>query len=140
MKKKILIGVAVLVLILAGVVTYGILVVSKKSPAKTTTFSYNGLDIKVTYCQPYKKGRLIFGDAKDGALQPYGKYWRLGANGATEIHFSKNVNFAGKPVNAGAYRMYAVPGPMSFQVSLNSELGVYFAINEPRLFDGCFES
>jgi len=27
--------------------------------------------------------------------------------------------------------MYAVPGANSFQISLNSELGVYFAINEP---------
>src|SRR6267378_8507625 len=75
---------------------------------------------------------VIFGEEKDKALQPYGKYWRLGANAATEITFSKNVNFAGKPVNAGSYRMYAVPGPSSFQVSLNSELGIYFAIREPN--------
>jgi hypothetical protein len=108
-----------------------VLVVSKRSPIKTAEISDKGLDIKVTYCQPYKKGRLIFGEEKDGALQPYGKYWRLGANAATEITFNKNVNFAGKPVNAGSYRMYAVPGSTSFQVSLNSELGVYFAINEP---------
>jgi len=132
MKKKILISiVSVLLVSIVGIVLYGVLVVSKKSPIKTTTYSEAGLDIKVTYCQPYKKGRLIFGEEKDNALLPYGKYWRLGANGATEITFNKNVNFAGKPVNAGSYRMYAVPGPDSFQISLNSELGVYFAVNEP---------
>jgi hypothetical protein len=78
--------------------------------------------MKVVYCRPSKKGRVIFGDAKDGALQPYGKYWRLGANEATEITFSKNVNFAGQPVNAGTYTMYAVPGPSTWQVALNSDI------------------
>ncbi|MEJ0056894.1 MAG: DUF2911 domain-containing protein [Bacteroidota bacterium] len=63
---------------------YGVLVVSKKSPIKTETYSDQGLDIKVVYCQPYKKGRVIFGEERDGALQPYGKYWRLGANAATQ--------------------------------------------------------
>lgn len=131
MKKKIYIGLAVLGVLLVGFFLYASLVVAKRSPIKTTTYNDKGLDIKVVYCQPYKKGRLIFGEEKDGALQPYGKYWRLGANAATEITFSKNVNFAGKPVNAGSYRMYAVPGATSFQVSLNSELGIYFGINEP---------
>jgi hypothetical protein len=132
MKRKIFIGLGVLLVLLVGFVLYGALVVAKRSPLNTAEVSDRGLDIKVTYCQPYKKGRLIFGEEKDGALQPYGKYWRLGANAATEITFSKNVSFAGKAVKAGSYRMYAVPGPSSFQVSLNSELGVYFAIREPN--------
>jgi hypothetical protein len=131
MKKKIVIGLGVVLVGLLAFVLYGALVVAKRSPLKTTEFSDRGLDIKVVYGQPYKKGRLIFGEEKDGALQPYGKYWRLGANAATEITFSKNVNFAGKPVNAGSYRMYAVPGANSFQISLNNELGVYFAVNQP---------
>ena len=131
MKKIVLIIVGVLLTLVVGVALYGALVVSKRSPISTASVNDQGLDIKVAYCQPYKKGRLIFGEEKDGALQPYGKYWRLGANAATEITFNKNVNFAGQSVNAGSYRMYAVPGANSFQVSLNSELGVYFAIQEP---------
>src|SRR5258708_20325637 len=123
MKKKIIIGISILVVALVAFAGHVVLVVNKKSPAKETTFSNSGLDVKVTYCQPYKKGRLIFGDEKDKALQPYGKYWRLGANAATEITFNKNVNFAGKAVNAGTYRMYAVPGAATWQVSLNSSLG-----------------
>src|SRR5277367_5508156 len=132
MKKKIFIGLGILLVAIVAFVLYGALVVAKRSPVKTTEFSDKGLDIKVVYCQPYKKGRLIFGEEKDKALQPYGKYWRLGANAATEITLSKNVTFAGKPINAGSYRMYAVPGPNSFQVYLNSELGVYFAVREPN--------
>ena len=131
MKKILLIGAAVVVVAILGMAAYYFLIESKKSPAKTAGISNAGLDINITYCAPSKRGRLIFGDEKDKALQPYGKYWRLGANAATEITFSKNVTFAGKPVNAGSYRMYAVPGPTSFQVSLNSEVGVFFGVNEP---------
>lgn len=129
MMKKIFIGLGVLLLAFILFVAYGIMFPA--SPLKTTEFSDQGLDIKVTYSQPYKKGRLIFGEEKDGALQPYGKYWRLGANAATEITFSKNITFAGQPLNAGTYRMYAVPGPTNFQLGLNSELGVFFAVREP---------
>ncbi len=129
MIKKILIGVGVILLAFVAFIVYSNLF--PKSPKKTTEFSDRGLDIKVSYSQPYKKGRLIFGEEKDGALQPYGKYWRLGANAATEITFSKDVNFAGKAVKAGSYRMYAVPGASTFQVSLNSELGVFLGVQEP---------
>jgi Protein of unknown function (DUF2911) len=129
MIKKIFIGVIVVLLAIAAYMGYNIL--NPKSPGTTTSYSKDGFDIKVTYSQPYKKGRLIFGEEKDKALQPYGKYWRLGANAATEITFNKDVNFAGKPVKAGSYRMYAVPGPTSFQVSLNSETGVFLAAAEP---------
>lgn len=130
MKKKILIGLS---LVFVGIVGYfGYAFMFPKSPPTTASFSENGLDISVSYSQPSKRGRLIFGEEKDGALQPYGKYWRLGANAATEITFSENVTFMGKPVDAGTYRMYAVPGENSFMIYLNSELGVTLsAASEP---------
>ena len=46
--------------------------------------------------------------------------------------FSKNISFAGKLVNAGTYRMYAVPNATSWEVSLNSELSVFLAAREPN--------
>lgn len=130
MKKKIFIGLGVILIALIAFVLYEVFVVSKRSPVKTTAYSYQDLDLTVIYCQPSKRGRLIFGEEKDGALQPFGKYWRLGANAPTQITFNKNINFAGKPVNAGTYRMYTVPGPSSFQVSLNSEIG-FSGASEP---------
>lgn len=129
MKKKILIGVGIILLAFVLFVVY--LNLFPASPRKSASFSDAGLDIKVSYSAPFKKGRLIFGEEKDKALQPYGKYWRLGANAATEITFSKNITFAGKPVEGGTYSMYAVPGPNSFQVSLNSETGRFLAVREP---------
>jgi Protein of unknown function (DUF2911) len=132
MKKKIFIGLGILVVAFVLWVVYGLFIATPKSPISSAAISGQGVDINVSYSRPYKKGRLIFGEEKDGALQPYGKYWRLGANAATEITFSKDITFAGQAVKAGSYRMYAVPGANAFQVLLNSELGVRFtAATEP---------
>lgn len=128
MKKNIWIGLGVIVLVLVCYIGYVMLTTKSHSPFAEAKTSYNGTDISVAYCQPYKKGRLIFGEESKGALQPFGKYWRLGANEATEISFSTDVNFAGEPVKAGKYRMYAVPGKDIWEVSLNSELGEWGAM------------
>jgi|KBSMisStandDraft_5_1062788.scaffolds.fasta_scaffold02249_3 hypothetical protein len=155
MKRKILISLAILLAIWLGYRGYMMSTTRSHSPAETVNFSYKDLDVQVTYGRPYKKGRVIFGEAKDrswlpkgkfwtdgfraltglprttGALVPYGKYWRLGANDATEVSFNKNIDFAGRPVNAGRYRMYAVPNHDSWNIRLNSELGK-FGYNEPN--------
>lgn len=120
MLKKILIGLGVVAVLFAALVSYELLVSGKRSPKDTATLSQGDLEVKVVYCRPSKKGRLIFGEKEAGALVPYGKYWRLGANAATAITFNRNVLFAGKPVSAGTYRMYAVPGAATWQVVLNS--------------------
>lgn len=132
MTKKILIGLGIAFLVFVLWSVYGLFFAPKKSPLSSAVYNDKGLDIKVNYSQPSKRGRLIFGEEKDGALQPYGKYWRLGANAATEITINKDITFAGQPVSAGSYRMYAVPGAEAFDVILNNELGVNFgAASEP---------
>jgi hypothetical protein len=125
MKKKIFIILGILLLGYVAYFLYGIFTTRSHSPGETKTVSHQGLDVKVVYFRPYKKGRLIFGPENEEALVPYDKYWRLGANDATEITFSKDVTFVNKPVPTGSYRMYAVPGQTSWQISLNSELGKF---------------
>ena len=131
MIKKIFIGIGVAVLLFVLYAVYAIFIAKPASPHATTEYKTQALEISVEYNQPYKKGRLIFGKESDGALQPYGKYWRLGANAATEVTFSKDVLFGGKPLQAGSYRLYAIPGANSFEVKVNSELDVFFAVSQP---------
>ncbi len=131
MIKKILFGIGVLLILFVVYSVYVLFIATPKSPPGTAEYSDQGLGITVNYSRPYKKGRLIFGEEADGALQPYGQYWRLGANAATEISLSKDVLFAGKSLDAGTYRMSAVPGPKAFKINLNSELDVFFGITEP---------
>jgi len=132
MKKKVFLGIGAIIIMFIGWSLYGLFIAKPASPLATVEGSYDDLNMVVVYSRPYKKERLIFGEESDEALQPYGKYWRLGANAATEITFSKAVNFSGKPVDAGTYRMYAIPGPTNWEVSLNSELDVFFGVAEPN--------
>lgn len=130
MKKVTYALITIVAVAIVGFVLYRFFA-SPKSPKDVATYSGNGVEIEVEYSRPYKKGRVIFGEVTDQPLLSYGQYWRLGANASTDITFSKNVLFAGKPVVAGTYRMYAVPGANTFQVSLNSESGISAAHNEP---------
>ncbi|MDN3205926.1 DUF2911 domain-containing protein [Algoriphagus sediminis] len=129
MLKNALYFIGILFIAIIAFFAYGMLF--PVSPLSTSSISSGGIDISVEYSQPSKKDRLIFGTEEEGALQPYGQYWRLGANAVTEITFSKNVLFAGQFVEAGSYRMYAIPGADSFIIALNSETGVYLGITEP---------
>jgi len=121
MKKKVLIGFGVLLVAIgAGIVIYR---ATRPSPAGSAALTAGGVTVSVSYSRPSVRGRVIFGTENQQALQPFGKYWRLGANRATEITFSHDVTFNGQAVSAGSYRMYAVPGADSFEIVLNSELG-----------------
>ena len=131
MKRNILIGTGIIVLILIIWVVYAFFIATPVSPRATASYNQGGLEITVDYSQPSKKDRLIFGEESAGALQPYGQYWRLGANAPTEITFNKDVSFGGEPIKAGTYRMYAVPGENAFEITLNSETGVFFGAAEP---------
>ncbi|MBT5901260.1 MAG: DUF2911 domain-containing protein [Opitutaceae bacterium] len=131
MLKKILLGLGTVVLLFVLFVAYSLFIATPQSPPNSAIFAGNGLEIQIDYSQPYKKGRLIFGEESDGALQPFGQYWRLGANAATELTVNQDVLFAGQPIKAGIYRMYAVPGKEAFAVTLNSEAGVFLAVRDP---------
>ena len=128
--KKVIIIIIVVIVAIAGYIGFRVISSRPLSPEQTVSYNHDGLDINLVYCRPSKRGRLIFGDSSAGPLVPYGKYWRLGANEATEITLSKDVTFGGKALKAGSYRMYAVPNELSWGLSLNSELGKW-GFDEP---------
>jgi hypothetical protein len=121
-KKKVIVTILVIVGLLAAAAFYLNYRNRTLSPPGEASLTNGDLKVSVTYSRPSVRGRLIFGEESQNALQPYGKYWRLGANESTEITFSRDVTFNGQAVKQGTYRMYAVPGRDSFQIGLNSEL------------------
>lgn len=135
MKKKIVIGLAVFIVLLAIAFAYLNYRNRSLSPSGKTELTVNGLTVSIPYARPSVRGRLIFGTEEQKALQPYGKYWRLGANESTEITVNKDVLFNGQPVKAGTYRMYAVPGATEFDIALNSELGKWGAMEPDYSLD-----
>lgn len=131
MKKKIIIGVIALAVVLAAAMAYLNYRNRSLSPRGATELTVNGLNVSIPYSRPSVRGRLVFGTEEQKALQPYGKYWRLGANEATEITVNKDVLFNGQPIKKGTYRVYAIPGAETFDIILNSELGKWGAF-EPN--------
>jgi hypothetical protein len=119
--KKLLILALSLLVVGAAYLQFTRYQTKKHSPEATAVHEKNGLKVTVDYCRPYKKGRLIFGPSTDGALQPYRRYWRVGANEATSIEFNKDVLFGGKEVKAGKYNLYAFPDAMHWDVVLGSD-------------------
>jgi hypothetical protein len=87
-----------------------------KSPAAKLTQTVGLTDITIEYSSPAVKGRKIW-----GALVPYKEVWRTGANQATRFTFSKDVIIADKPVPAGTYAFFAIPGDKQWTLILNKE-------------------
>jgi hypothetical protein len=80
--------------------------------------------IRVTYCRPNKKDRVVF-----GTLIPYGKVWRAGANESTEIKFYQDVTFQGKKVKAGTYSLFVIPTETEWTIILNSDVDYWGAFS-----------
>ncbi len=103
----------------------------KPSPKVTA----EGKNVSIVYGQPSKKGRVIFGADGSNSLEKYGKVWRTGANEATEITFKKDGTFGGKPVKAGTYTLFSIPGEKDWTIILNSELKQWGAYGYDKVKD-----
>lgn len=99
-------------------------------PPKSPRITAEGKDVKVSYGQPSKNGRVIFGQ-----LVPYGQVWRAGANEATEVTFAKDATFAGKPVKAGTYSLFTIPAEGEWTIILNPELKQWGAYGYDKIKD-----
>lgn len=73
-----------------------------------------GVEITIEYGRPGVKERQIW-----GALVPYGRVWRTGADEATTIEFSGDVRIQGKPLPAGRYGFFTIPEEDSWTLVFN---------------------
>ena len=97
---------------------------SRPSPLAILAIRYKDAYIKITYSQPQKRGREIF-----GKLVPYDDVWRTGANEATEITATKNIQINGTLLKAGTYSIFAIPQKDKWTIIINSEVGLWGAYN-----------
>ncbi|GAB3193892.1 heat shock protein HslJ [Pontibacter aydingkolensis] len=86
----------------------------KASPAASAEGKIGNANVTVNYSSPAVKGRTVWGE-----LVPYGKVWRSGANEATTVTFDKDVMIEGKPLAAGTYSFYTIPGEDKWTVIFN---------------------
>jgi len=91
------------------------------SPRDSVSGDIAGSHIKIWYGAPSVRGRKIFADA--GALEPYGKIWRAGANQMTTFETSRDIMVEGKTLPAGKYSLFATPGKDEWTIIFNSVTG-----------------
>jgi hypothetical protein len=118
--RRVLIGIGVLIMLLGAAFMYLNNRNRTLSPPGNAELTNGSLSVSVAYSRPSVRERLIFGDETEGALQPWGTYWRLGANEPTEITLNSEVRFNGQKLAAGTYQLYAVPGKDRFKIGVNA--------------------
>jgi hypothetical protein len=95
---------------------------SKKPPLSppgqaTVTFA-DGNTVTIDYSRPSMRNRKIF-----GGLVPYDQVWRTGANAATSLKTTTDLNIGGTNVPKGNYTIYSLPGMSSWQLVINKQTG-----------------
>jgi len=91
-----------------------------KSQAATVSQRVANTDITITYSRPVARGRALF-----GALVPYDEVWNPGADQATAIAFSRDVQVNAAPLAAGKYSLWVIPRPETWTVIFSKAADVY---------------
>lgn len=95
------------------------------SPHETITAKIGDASLSLSYGRPYTKDPKTGEPRKIwGALVPYGKVWRTGANEATVLTTDKPLMFGNTTIPAGSYSLWTVPeADGSAKLIFNSETG-----------------
>jgi len=96
--------------------TFAQLQLPQPSPKAQVMQTVGLTDITIEYSSPAVRGRAIW-----GALVPFDKVWRAGANAATKITFSKDVTVDNTPVAKGTYSVFMIPSNAGWTVVLNKD-------------------
>ena len=86
-----------------------------KSQRGTVTQKVANTDITIDYGRPVARGREIY-----GSLVPYGRIWHPGANDATSMTVSRDVEVNGKPLPKGSYSLWTIPRADSWTFVFNT--------------------
>jgi len=88
------------------------------SGAMTEEFDVRGVNFRLEYGSPSKRGRDLF-----GGIVPYGERWRTGANRATHIRISEDVTIGGVEVPSGEYTLFSIPEENGGTLIINTQTG-----------------
>lgn len=83
----------------------------------TTTVA--GAEITLDWGRPLKRGREIF-----GALVPWNRVWRTGANQATHFTTSHDLRVGNATIPAGTYTLFSIPRPDGWTLIINKRTNI----------------
>ena len=96
----------------------------RPSPGAVVKQTIGTTELSVVYSRPGVKGRAIW-----GALVPYDKPWRTGANEATDFTTTDDIMVEGKPLPAGTYAFLTIPGQDSWTVVFSKQKDMWGAFD-----------
>jgi Protein of unknown function (DUF2911) len=88
------------------------------SPPANADVTLPNATISIAYSAPSARGRTIF-----GALVPYGEVWRTGANAATTLKTSGDLQIGDLKVPAGTYTLYSLPTASGWTLIVSKQTG-----------------
>ncbi len=86
----------------------------------SVTQTINATKLTLDYSRPVARGRALFGQ-----LVPWGRIWTPGANDATTITASTDIQVNGQKLPAGTYTVWSEPKPDAFAVIFNRIFPVF---------------
>jgi len=92
------------------------------SPNAGVSQTIGTTDLSIKYCRPGVKGRPIW-----GALVPYDKPWRTGANEITAFTTSDDIRIEGQTLPAGTYGVVTIPGRDQWTVAFSKQKDMWGA-------------
>ncbi|MBU6339883.1 MAG: DUF2911 domain-containing protein [Bacteroidetes bacterium] len=94
----------VVCLLLAHTVAFAQLELPQSSPKASVSYRVGLTDVTVNYSSPAVRKRPVY-----GALVPYGKVWRAGANKCTDVTFGTPVMIGKNNLSKGKYGFFLIP-------------------------------
>lgn len=94
--------------------------------ADSVQATINNTSLKIVYSRPKVRGRTIF-----GAVVPYDRFWRTGANAATRLVINHPIVFGDKELPVGAYSIWTIPSQKGWTMMFNSRANVWGTEYDP---------
>jgi hypothetical protein len=103
---------------------YGVMPGLNKPDSVKATIGSTVINIK--YNRPSMRGRVIF-----GAVVPWNRFWRTGANEATRISLSTSIFFNGQELPAGEYSIFTMPTKDGWTMMFNKKANIWGTRYDP---------
>jgi hypothetical protein len=89
------------------------------SPRQTYRANIGPANIWIDYSRPAMRGRPIW-----GALVPYGRVWRTGANDAAHLATDRTIDLGGLTLAPGTYTLFLLPSADDWTLLVNRKTGM----------------
>jgi hypothetical protein len=91
-----------------------------RSQAAAVSQRIANTEITITYSRPVARGRELF-----GALVPYDQVWNPGADQATALAVTRDIQVNDRPLPAGKYSLWAIPRAAMWTLIFSRASDVY---------------